>query len=60
MYSADKLPKLMAFRYRFHERPAYQRGIAKTDFYAYGPTKQRDTMNKSSDRVYLRVFCQAL
>ena len=37
MYSADKLPNLMAFRDRCHERPAYQRGIAKTDFYAYGP-----------------------
>jgi len=37
MYSADKLPNLMAFRDRCHERPGYQRGIAKTDFYAYGP-----------------------
>jgi glutathione S-transferase len=37
MYSVDKLPNLMAFRDRCHERPAYQRGIAKTDFYAYGP-----------------------
>jgi glutathione S-transferase len=37
MYSADKLPNLMAFRDRCHERPAYQRCIAKTDFYAYGP-----------------------
>ena len=37
MYTVDKLPNLMAFRNRCHERPAYQRGIAKTDFYAYGP-----------------------
>ena len=37
MYSVDKLPNLMAFRNRCHERPAYQRAIAKTDFYAYGP-----------------------
>ena len=37
MYTVDKLPNLMAFRNRCHQRPAYQRGIAKTDFYAYGP-----------------------
>jgi glutathione S-transferase len=37
MYTVDKLPNLMAFRNRCHERPAYQRGIAKTAFYAYGP-----------------------
>ena len=37
MYTVDKLPNLMAFRNRCHERPAYKRGIAKTDFYAYGP-----------------------
>ena len=37
MYTVDNLPNLMAFRNRCHQRPAYQRGIAKTDFYAYGP-----------------------
>ena len=37
MHPSDKLPNLLAFRDRCHQREAYQSSLAKTEPYAYGP-----------------------
>ena len=37
MHPSEKLPNLLAFRDRCHQREAYQSSLAKTEPYAYGP-----------------------